>query len=259
MIAGPLFVGNWKMNMLPDEAVHYCRDFLAEFEAVAVPDCAIAAPAVLLPVLQKELAGKEGVMLAAQNVHWEDSGAHTGEISAPMLKAVGVELVLVGHSERRALYGENDANVAKRALAAVEHGLHVVGCGGESKEEYEAGKSAEITAREISDSIATLGSEHVANLTIAYEPVWAIGTGLAATAEHAAEMHTVIRGELCRHFGEDYGHRVRIIYGGSTTPENISELISADNVQGALPGGSSLKPQVFNALIVNGRKAYAAK
>ena len=131
-------------------------------------------------------------------------------------------------------------------------------CGGESKEEYEAGKSAEITAREIGDSIATLSAEHVPYLTIAYEPVWAIGTGLAATPQHAEDMHNVIRKVLCDKFG-DAGKEVAIIYGGSTKPENISELISVENVQGALPGGSSLKPDVFNALIVNGRKAYAEK
>lgn len=257
----PLFLGNWKMNKLPADAERYCTEFLAEFQAAegGEADCAIAVPFPLIPLMREKLKNTAGVAVAAQNVHWEDSGAHTGEVSAALLRAFEVEYAIIGHSERRQFYGENDRDVARRAAKAIECGLHAVVCVGETKTEYESGKSAEVTAAQVCKAIEVLENGHVGMLSIAYEPVWAIGTGLASTPQHAGELHTVIRRELCRHFGQESGHAVRIIYGGSAKPENIADLIAAENVQGALPGGASLDPKTFAELILNGRQAYQAK
>lgn len=256
----PLFLGNWKMHMLPDEAAQYMVRFVEGFSSAQtqLPDTGIAPPLVSIPAVSRTVSRDQGVLLGAQNVHWESSGAHTGEISPQMLTALGVDFVIIGHSERRQMYGENDAHVALRTKAALEHGLTAVVCVGETEQEYKSGKTTEIVVRQIKAALEATPAEHVSRLVVAYEPVWAIGTGLAATPEQACAVHELLRQKLVERFGPDQGASIRILYGGSTKPENIGELLSQPEVQGALVGGASLKPDVFRQLIENGRKAYWA-
>lgn len=256
----PLFIGNWKMHFLPHEAEEYIASFQQTLDNELIDNCdiALAPPFPLLPLVGASLSHGRGVRLAAQNVHWENSGAHTGEVSPALLSALGVTYVLVGHSERRQFYGESDQAVAKRVRAAAESGLRPVLCVGETEEEYRSGASKDATLRQLQAGISELSSESASSLVVAYEPVWAIGTGLAATPEHAQQQHSLIRSLLVQQFGEQ-GQAVPLLYGGSTKPENMEELAQVENVDGALPGGSSLKPQVFAELIRNGLKGYRSK
>ena len=256
----PLFLGNWKMHMLPEEATGFVSQFL-ELHTKApsgYPDTGIAPPYVSIPAVAQHYPDRDGVLLGAQNVHWDSSGAHTGEISCEMLISLGVNFVIVGHSERRMLYGETDIDVAKRAKAAVEHNLLTVACIGETEAQFRAGETNTVVQRQPEDVLAAIPQECVNQFAVAYEPVWAIGTGLAATPEQARTVHGIIRERLVERFDKAEGDSIRILYGGSTKPENIAALMSQPNVQGALVGGASLKPEVFNALIENGRKAYWA-
>jgi triosephosphate isomerase (TIM) len=253
-----LFAANWKMNMLRADVVSFCRDFAAicpELTATAkkgvTVEVAIAPPYTSISTV-KECLGELGVLVGAQNVHWLDSGAHTGEISPPMLKDIGAQFAIIGHSERRQFYGETSAAVAKRAHAAVSHGLRAIVCVGELLAEFEANRTDEVVKEQLLTSLEGISNDDAKNIVIAYEPVWAIGTGKAATPEIAERVHGFIRDILKDRFAGEIGQDMLILYGGSTSPENISELVRRPNIGGALIGGASLKVASFSALIRNG-------
>lgn len=254
-VSKPLFLGNWKMNMLPAEVVSFAKKFNNLMTPVTPADSGIAGSFTTLQLLSEGFAENKSVLVGAQNVHWEQAGAFTGEVSASMLKPLGLDFCIIGHSERRTLFAETDETVSKRAKAALEAGFAAVVCVGETKAEYEAGKTNSVIENQLKGSLADVGNEFLTKLVIAYEPVWAIGTGLAATPEQAESVHCLIREQLVDKYG-NLAEVVPILYGGSTKAENIAGLISRKNVDGALVGGASLKPESFWALVENGRNAF---
>jgi triosephosphate isomerase len=225
-----LLAGNWKMFKGPADAAAFCRKLRAT-ELPPDVDVVVCPPYVSLSDAVQALAGTE-IGVFAQNCHWERDGAYTGEVSAPMLRELGVYGTLVGHSERRQYFGETDETVAKRAAAALAEGLHVIACVGETEAEREAGDTADVLRRQV----AVL--EHDENLVVAYEPVWAIGTGKTATTDLVREAHELIKSVL----------DVPVLYGGSVKPENAAELLGQDAVDGALVGGASLDVDSFAAI-----------
>jgi triosephosphate isomerase (TIM) len=226
-----LIAGNWKMYKGPVETAEFCVELRrreADFEGI---DVAVCPPFTSLAVAVQVLAGTD-IAVAAQNVHWDTEGAYTGEVSAPMLRELGVYGAIVGHSERRQFFGETDEAVAKRARGALDAGLSVIACVGETEAEREAGETEDVLRRQVS----VLGAED--NLVVAYEPVWAIGTGKTATPETAQEAHAFIKSLL----------DVPVLYGGSVKPDNAAELLSQPDVDGALVGGASLDVESFAAI-----------
>lgn len=251
-----LLVGNWKMNLLVEEARAFARRFrelTPEWKLENV-EVGIAPPLTAISTLVHGLSDL-GVSIGAQNCHWLNNGAHTGEISAPMLQELGASLVILGHSERRQFYGETSKCVALRAQSALKNSLRTIVCVGETAQDYEKGNTSQVVHQQLSSSLQGISKEYANLLVIAYEPVWAIGTGLAATPEIAAKVHLQIRDILVHTFGSAMGESIPILYGGSTTPENISSLVVEKNINGALIGGASLKPEVFAQLISNAGKA----
>ena len=227
-----LIAGNWKMNKGQEEAAAFCRLLRDRLEWVDGVDVAVCPPFVSLGAAVQALAGTD-IAVAAQNVHWEMEGAFTGEVSAPMLFELGVYGAIVGHSERRQLFGETDEGVASRVRAALEAGLWVIACVGETEAERERGETEAVLRRQ-----ASVLDAHE-QLVLAYEPVWAIGTGRTASPEQAQEAHTFLRGLL----------DVPILYGGSVKPENAAELLGQPDVDGALVGGASLDVDSFAAIV----------
>lgn len=244
----PIIAGNWKMNKTPDEAFQLVSD-LKPLVADASCDVVVCVPAVDFAAV-KEAAKGSNIHLGAQNVHWKESGAYTGELSAAMLVAAGCEYVIIGHSERRQYFGETDATVNQRVLAAVKAGLKVILCVGELKAEREAGYTDTLVEYQTLIALTGLTKEEVAQVVIAYEPVWAIGTGLTATDEQANETIGVIRKALARKYGQDIADQVRIQYGGSMNPKNVKGLMAQPEIDGGLIGGASLKAPDFS-LVVN--------
>jgi triosephosphate isomerase len=228
-----LIAGNWKMFKGPLEAAEFCCD-LRELD-LGDADVVVCPPYVSLSAAVQALAGTD-IAVAAQNVHWEPEGAFTGEISAPMLRELGVYGTIVGHSERRQFFGETDESVARRTVTALEHGLNVIACVGELEVEREAGETEVVLRRQVEAIAAVLPETH--DLVIAYEPVWAIGTGKTATPEIAQEAHAFIKTILA----------VPVLYGGSVKPDNAGELASQPDVDGALVGGASLDLESFAAI-----------
>jgi triosephosphate isomerase len=226
-----LIAGNWKMHKGPEEAADFCRALRDQLEWVDGVDVAVCPPFVSLSAAVQALAGTD-IAVAAQNVHWEVEGAFTGEISAPMLFELGVYGAIVGHSERREFFGETDEAVARRVAAALEAGLWVIACVGETEAEREAGETEEVLRRQV----ALLEAHE--QLVLAYEPVWAIGTGKTATPEQAQEAHAFLRSLI----------DVPVLYGGSVKPENAAELLAQSDVGGALVGGASLDVASFVAI-----------
>jgi triosephosphate isomerase (TIM) len=231
-----LIAGNWKMYKGPEEAAHFCRALRDRLEWTDGVDVAVCPPYVSLHAAVQALAGTD-IAVAAQNVHWAIDGAFTGEVSPPMLFELGVYGAIVGHSERRQYFGETDESVARRAHAALEAGLWVIACVGESEEERRAGET-ELVLRLQVDAIADAVGAHD-QLALAYEPVWAIGTGNTATPEQAQETHAFVRSLL----------DVPILYGGSVKPDNAAELLAQPDVDGALVGGASLDLESFVAIV----------
>src|ERR1700728_2627433 len=241
----PLIAGNWKMNGL--------RSSMAEFEAMlagaskvtAKADLLVCPPATLIAAFAAKLAGSKGLMIGGQDCHPKPSGAHTGDISAEMLADAGAKAVIVGHSERRADHGENDALVRQKAEAAWRAGLTAVVCVGETLEQRDAGQTLEICRGQLNGSLPD--AARAANLVVAYEPVWAIGTGLTPTVGDVEQIHSFIRGVLTVRFNDE-GKAIRILYGGSVKTSNAAELMAVANVNGALIGGASLKAADFLAI-----------
>ena len=242
----PIIAGNWKMNKTPSEAKALV-EALAPLVADAQCDVVFCPPAVNFAAVSEAIKGTN-IKLGAQNMHWKESGAYTGELSAAMLKECGVEYVILGHSERRQYFGETDATVNLRTLAAVKAGLTPIICVGEKKEEREAGYTNALVAYQTLIALSGLTAEQVAKVVIAYEPVWAIGTGLTATDEQANETIGVIREAVRSAYG-DAADEVRIQYGGSMNPKNCKGLMAQPQIDGGLIGGASLKAEDFSKVV----------
>ena len=242
-----VIAGNWKMNKTPEETTALINEMKP---LVKDADCGIVlcVPFVDLDAALKAAAGSN-IKIGAQNCHFEPSGAFTGEVSAPMLKAMGVEYVIIGHSERRTYFGETDVTVNKRTLAALENGLKVIVCVGEYLEQREQGITEELVAMQTKIALNGVSAEQLKNIIIAYEPVWAIGTGKTATAEQAGEVCGVIRKTVGKLYGEDAAKALTVQYGGSMNAKNAEELLAQEDVDGGLIGGASLKAQDFSVIV----------
>ncbi len=249
----PFVAANWKMHKTVQEAVAYAHDFAPRVEAVTDVDIVIAPPFLALPALVEATANSR-VGVAAQHVHTAPDGAFTGEVSLGMLQESGVTLVIIGHSERRQLFGETDAGVNTKTRATIDAGLTPIVCVGETLEEREADRTFDVLDRQVRDGLAGLSAGQVAALVVAYEPVWAIGTGRNATPDQADEAHRHIRQQLASQFG-DAAAACRVIYGGSVKPENVAELSARPDVDGALVGGASLDPVSFAEIVAGSRPA----
>ena len=244
----PIIAGNWKMNKTPDEARELVSALVA---SVKDADCDVVCcvPATDFSAV-KEAAEGSNIHLGAQNVHFAANGAYTGELSASMLKACGVEYVVIGHSERRQYFGETDKTVNLRVKAAVAGGLIPIICVGELKDEREAGYTDIIVEYQTLMALHGLTEEEIKNVVVAYEPVWAIGTGLTATDEQANETIGVIRKSIERKYGKEVGDAVRIQYGGSMNPKNVKGLMAQPEIDGGLIGGASLKAPDFTQVVL---------
>src|SRR5215468_2649411 len=243
----PLVAGNWKMHRTGPEAVELI-DQLKDGYTAGRSEVMVAPPFTALEVVGRALQGSS-IVLGAQNVHWEPQGAFTGEVSAEMLKVLGCAYVIVGHSERRQLFGETDSWVSKKARAVLHAGMRPVVCMGETLAERDGGRTLEVCATQLQGSLAGVAVEEMAHVVLAYEPVWAIGTGRNATPAQAQEVHAHVRESLVRLFGRPVGEAVRILYGGSVKADNAAELLGQPDVDGALVGGASLKAQEFLAIV----------
>ena len=236
------------MNTVVDEAkalVEALKDLVSDVKDVEVVVC---PPFISLTTVRDVIAGSN-IELGAQNVYWEKSGAFTAEVSASMLKSAGCTYVIIGHSERRTYFGETDEMVNKRIFATLDEGLKPIVCVGETLEEREAEKTFDVIKTQISGGLANLSQEQMTSIVIAYEPVWAIGTGKTATKEQAQEVHAFIRKLLAELFGDTTAEATRIQYGGSVKPENASELMGQPDIDGALVGGAALKADSFEKIV----------
>ncbi len=245
-----LLAGNWKMNKLSSELPGFFEAFARELGAGAPgAEILFAVPYTLL-AKARELAAPRGIEIAAQNVHSEPNGAFTGEVSFAMLKDVGIGATLIGHSERRQYFGETDEAVAKKTKAALAQGVKPIVCVGETLAEREANLTGEVVGRQLDAVLKGLGNpKTLGNLVIAYEPVWAIGTGRSATSAQAQDVHRFIRARVVAHSSREAADSLRILYGGSANPANIAELLAQADIDGALVGGASLKPADFAAMV----------
>jgi triosephosphate isomerase len=248
----PFIAANWKMFKTVHEAVVFVKEFRSVVKDIDDVEIVLAPPATALYAVA-EAARSSNIGVAGQNVHWEKEGAFTGEISVGMLKEAGAEYVIIGHSERRRLFGETDQIVNRKTLAAIAGGLTPIVCIGETLEEREAGQTLAVLDRQIKDGLQGLNGEQVGGLVIAYEPVWAIGTGRNATPAQADEAHAHIRSRLKSWFGGGAAEHCHILYGGSVKPDNIAELIALPEVDGALVGGASLEVKGFSEIVVKSR------
>ncbi len=249
-----LFIaGNWKMNTTRDEAVALARG-VAEGAGGVDVDLAVMPPFVYLPAVVEAAAGSV-VAVGAQNMHFESKGAFTGEISPGMLKDIGCTCVILGHSERRHVFGEDDALINRKLLVALEAGLKPILCIGETLDEREAEKTMDVCERHVRQGLKGVAKEDFERVTIAYEPVWAIGTGKVATPDQAQEVHRMVRSLLGELAGDEVANTMRIQYGGSVKPENAADILSQPDVDGALVGGASLKAESFLAIARAGGSA----
>lgn len=243
-----VIAGNWKMNFTPDEAVSFINTIKPMVAGKDNCDIIFCAPYVTIAAAMKAAEGSN-IKIGAENVHFAPKGAYTGEVSAEMLRAIGVEVVIIGHSERRQYFGETDETVNLRTKAALEAGMRVILCLGEVKEQRLSGITNEVVAMQTKLDLAGISAEQLKNVIIAYEPVWAIGTGLTATPEQAEETCAVIRSVLADMYGADVAETVTIQYGGSMNEKNAAELLAKPNVDGGLIGGASLVPEKFTAIV----------
>jgi triosephosphate isomerase (TIM) len=250
----PFIAGNWKMFKTVHEAVVFVKELKSLVKDMTGVEI-VVAPAFTAVHAVAEAARNSNIGVSAQDVYWEREGAFTGEVSPAMIKEAGAEYVIVGHSERRRLFGETDAIVNRKAIAAFGAGLIPIVCIGETLEERERGETLAILDRQIRDGLEQLTGEQIAELVIAYEPVWAIGTGRTATAQQAGEAHAHIRTRLRQWFGAPAAELCHLIYGGSVKPDNIRELIAEPDVDGALVGGASLDLRSFADIVARSRTA----
>jgi len=244
----PILAGNWKMNMTATQARELASKLIPLVSSVKDRDIVLGPPFTALSAVAETIKGTN-IGLAAQNLHWEDKGAFTGEISADMLLDSGCKYVIIGHSERRQYFGETDETVNKKVKQALKKGLLPILCVGETLAERDAGKLSEIINRQVTGGLKDIPAGDMVKIVIAYEPVWAIGTGKTATPEQANEVHALIRQKVKALYSADIADGLRIQYGGSVTPENVSTLMAMPDIDGALVGGASLKPESFAALV----------
>ena len=251
----PLIAGNWKMYKTVAEAVKYVKEFRFLVKDITDVEIVVAPP---FPALHAaaEAARNSNIAIAAQDLYWEREGAFTGAVSAPMIKEAGAEFVIIGHSERRTLFAETDPTVNRKVAAAFAAGLTPIACIGETLDQRERNETFDVLDRQIKQGLDGLTSEHLSQLVLAYEPVWAIGTGRNATPAQAAEAHGHIRQRLRQWFGADAADLCHVIYGGSVKPENIRDLITQPDVDGALVGGASLDVQAFFDIVRNAGQAF---
>jgi triosephosphate isomerase len=252
-----ILAANWKMNLTHSEAESYFDTFLSEIGQVNDVEVVIIPPFTAIPALVTASERMPAIRIGAQNMHWEKSGAFTGEVSGAMLRALYVKYVILGHSERRTLFGETDEIVNRKVRAALEAGLRPIFCIGESLQERDGGKIEEILGRQIRQGLEGVVLKDVPEVVLAYEPCWAIGTGRSATPNEAEEAHAFIRLVLSELFGAPTADRVRIQYGGSVKPENAEDLMRQKNIDGALIGGASLDPRSFARIIWRAEAALA--
>jgi len=240
--------GNWKLNLGPEEGIGLVQELLPLLTDEAKCDVVICPPYLTLSDAGKALQGSQ-IELGAQNVHWAESGAFTGEVGPSMLLTIGCRWVILGHSERRQLFGETDEGVNQRLSASLAAGLKPIVCIGETLGERDAGRVEDVVLGQLDRSLAGLTSQQATATTVAYEPVWAIGTGRTATPEQAEEVHAMIRNRLTAIFGEDAAQQMRVQYGGSVKPDNAAELFGQENIDGGLIGGASLDAESFAAIV----------
>jgi len=244
----PLIAGNWKMHTTAREAQRLASSVVKAANSVPDRDVMIAPPYTALAAVSATLA-KTGVILGAQNVHWEEQGAFTGEISAPMLQELGCSMAIIGHSERRHVFGETDSMINKRVMGAMQFGLIPVLCIGETLEQREAGQTMQVLEAQVRAGLAAVTLTEGSRIVVAYEPVWAIGTGKTASESQAQEAHSFIRTLLADIYEKNIAAQVRILYGGSVKPENVDILMEQDDIDGALVGGAALKAEMFERII----------
>lgn len=242
----PFLAGNWKMNKLQSDVTGFFEQFVTQVESCKNCDVLLAAPYLSLKTALDCTANSD-IWIASQNVHWEQSGAYTGEVSAAMLSDVGVKFAIIGHSERRQYFAETNETVNLRTKAALSAGLHPIVCVGETLEEREAEKTNDIVKTQLLSALE--GVDALDGLTLAYEPVWAIGTGKTASPEQAQQVHSMIRSTLVERFSKDQASHVRLLYGGSAKPENIKELLGQEDIDGGLVGGASLDAASFAKMV----------
>jgi triosephosphate isomerase (TIM) len=244
----PLIAGNWKMHKTGEEAARTTRQLRELVAGTSGVEVMIAPPFTALHQVAEAIAGSP-IKLGAQNMYWESHGAFTGEVAPPMLKELGCTYVILGHSERRHLFGETDKQVNRKLGAAIQAGLAPVVCIGETESERELEQTFSVLDKQIKNGLEGFVSKDLESLVLAYEPVWAIGTGKTATKEQAQEAHAYIRNRLAEWLGAGFAEGIRILYGGSVKPSNIKELMAMPDVDGALVGGASLDPQSFSQLV----------
>lgn len=245
----PLLAANWKMHMTRREATTMVEDLLKACRGVTGREVLICPPFHLLMTVGELLEGHSGFFLGAQDMHWETHGAYTGEISGPMLRDAGCHMAIVGHSERRAHFGDTDEVCRRKVVAAIEHGLVPVLCVGETLQQREAQATRDVVVTQLKQALTGVGLDAGSRLVVAYEPVWAIGTGKTATPEDAETVMSLLRTELAEAFGERIAAQVRILYGGSVKPGNIDSLMAKTNIDGALVGGASLQAESFARIV----------
>ena len=243
-----LIIGNWKMNQNRSETAAFLDDFLPLYKKNEDVEVGIAPPFTSIGVCGDKLS-ESSIFLGAQNCHWEDSGAYTGEISAGMLKECGCSFAIIGHSERRQLFGESDEGVNKRALALLSAGLTPIVCVGETLDEREQGEAFNVVTRQLERGLAGVSPEKLSQVVVVYEPVWAIGTGKTASTAQAQEVHKLIRKVIAKLGGDSISQQTRILYGGSVNDKNAASLLRENDIDGALVGGASLDAQKFASLV----------
>jgi triosephosphate isomerase len=246
----PFIAGNWKMHKTVEDTVLYIRELRPRVRTVDAVDIVIAPPFTAVHAAA-ESTRSTNVAVAAQDLYWEDRGAFTGEVSAQMIRDAGAEYVIVGHSERRTLFGETDETVNRKVVAALTTGLVPIICIGETLRQREHDETLRVLDRQIKDGLSDLAGEQVAGLVVAYEPIWAIGTGRTATAAQAQAAHLHIRRRLTEWFGSTAADGCRVIYGGSVKPGNIAQLMAQADVDGALVGGASLEVKDFVKIVTS--------
>jgi triosephosphate isomerase len=243
-----LMAANWKMYKNPDQTRDYFRDFLPLVAGHTRDEIAVCPPYIDIYVAVEDTKGSN-VNIGAQDLYWEKEGAYTGEICPGMLRDIGCTHVIIGHSERRQYFGETDDMVNFKLKAALEASLTPIVCVGEVLEEREANLTEDVLRRQCLRAFHAISGKKAAKLVVAYEPVWAIGTGKTATPQLASEAHLLIRGEAAKAFGDEFSNNLRILYGGSVKPENVKALMAEDEIDGALVGGASLDPKSFAAIV----------
>ncbi len=233
------------MHKSATEAAAFVRRLTVLLPSVRGIDLVVAPPFTALHAVREVLGRESAISLGAQNMFWEDQGAFTGEVSAPMLKDLGCRFAIIGHSERRKLFSEQDEGINKKVRAALRHGLQPILCLGESLSEREAGKTEAVVTSQLLKGLSDISPGDLRSVTIAYEPVWAIGTGRAATPDQAVEVHRLIRRTVSDRWATEHGQAMRILYGGSVTPQNIAALLASEEIDGALVGGACLDVNSF--------------